>query len=324
MSNSTAMGRRSFLTAAAAGMGMTACTAAAPGSAAMLGAVASEQPSEQAAREFEGRTAFVTGGARGIGFATAKVLAEAGANVVLYDIAEQLEDVPYPLATAEDLASAKAEIESLGVGCIAIQGDVRDGELPNSAMAQAVAEFGSLDFVIANAGITQIGTLDMFSDDEISLVLDINLIGAIKTVQAAMPIMQEQNSGRIVLMSSVTGRGGSSMFPIYSASKWAMIGIAKSTAQQMGPYNVTANAVCPDLVHTKLLDNDYILGAISPDNPSWEVFDEMGKGFHPLPVGAYEPVHVGNLIRFICSDAAMYISGDVFDIQAGANSQNLG
>ena len=71
--------------------------------------------------------------------------------------------MPYPLATAEDLANAKAEIESLGVGCIAVQGDVRDGALQKEAMDQAVAEFGSVDFVIANAGITQIGTLDMFS-----------------------------------------------------------------------------------------------------------------------------------------------------------------
>ncbi len=317
------LGRRQFLTNAAA----TAATVAAVG-AGITGASSafsqSEDKGEDGNKEFAGRCAFITGGARGIGFATAQVLAEAGANIVLYDIAGQIEGVKYPLATEEDLANAKREIEALGVGCIAIQADVRDGALQKEVMGQAVTEFGSLDFVIANAGITQTGTLDSFSEEEVSLVLDINLAGAIKTVQAAIPIMREQNSGRIVLMSSVTGRNGSPAFPIYSASKWGMIGVVKGTAQLMGPHNVTVNAICPDLVHTKLLDNEYVLNSLFPDNPTFEAFNEAAKQFHPLPVGLFEAVHVGNLIRFICSDSAKYISGDVFDIQAGANSQNLG
>ena len=98
--------------------------------------------------------------------------------------------------------------------------------------------------MIANAGITQVGPLDIFSEEEISLVLEINLAGAIKSVQAAIPHMRKQNSGRIVLMSSITGRAGSQYFPIYSASKWGMIGITKSTAQLMGKHSVICNAVC--------------------------------------------------------------------------------
>ena len=270
--------------------------------------------------EFAGKSAFITGGARGIGYACAEALAAAGASIVLYDIAGQLEHVRYPLATPEDLATAKANIEALGVGCIAIQGDVRDGPKLKDSMARTVAEFGSLDFAIVNAGITQIGPIDAFSDAEIDVVLDINLAGAIKTVQAAVPILREQAAGRIVLMSSVTGRRGSEYFPIYSASKWGMIGLAKSTARLLGSHNVTCNAVCPSLVHTKLLDNAYILGALSPDNPSIEVFHAGARQQHILPVGLFGAEHVANTVKFLCSDAAALITGDVFDIAAGINT----
>lgn len=309
-------GRRRFLAgagAAAAGVGLAASVPA---------AFASPEKSEGEEQEFAGKTAFITGGARGIGFATAQVLAEAGANIVLYDVADQIEGVKYPLATDEDLANAKEEIESLDVECIAVQGDVRDGAKQKEAMEQAVSEFGSLDFVIANAGITQLGPLDVLTEEEIALVLDINLAGAIKTVQAAIPIMREQNSGRIVLMSSVTGRAGSAGFPVYSASKWGMIGLAKGTAQLLAPNNVTVNAVCPSLVNTKLLINDYVLEGLIPDNPTYEAFNEGAKMRHLMPVGLYEPVEVANTIRFLCSDAARYISGDVFDIQAGLAALN--
>lgn len=320
-SQPSGLDRRSFLT------GAGAAAAAAVGAGLSAGvptahAATENRVQQQEEKEFAGKSAFITGGARGIGLATAQVLAEAGANIVLYDIAEQIDLVRYPLATAEDLENAKTEIESLGVECLAIQGDVRDGAQQKEAMDQAVTEFGSLDMVIVNAGITQLGPLNVLSEEEVALVLDINLAGAIKTVQAAIPIMQEQNSGRIVLISSITGRAGSANFPVYSASKWGMIGLAKGTAQLLAPNNVTVNAVCPSLVNTKLLDNDYVLEALLPDTPTVEALNEGAKQRHLLPVGLYEPVEVANTIRFICSDAARYISGDVFDIQAGVSALN--
>ena len=335
--------RRRFLAGAAAAgaaAGLAGVAAGFPGIGPLAGlgaglpgaasAAAAQGEGDAPEKEFAGKVAFVTGGARGIGRATAESLARAGADVVLYDVAEQIDLVPYPLATTEDLAEAQAAVEALGVRSLAIQGDVRDGARLKEAANQAVSEFGSLDFMIANAGITQIGFLDQFSEEELDIVLDINLAGAMKTIQAAIPIMQGQNSGRIVLMSSITGRAGSQLFPVYSASKWGMIGIAKSTAQQMGPFNVTVNAVTPSLVHTGLLDNDYILGAMFPGvdpTPTFEqAFDAAagGPGLHVLPVGAFGPEVVGDVIRFICSDAAGLISGDVFEIQGGANSNNLG
>lgn len=300
--------RRTVLTASATALG-----------AAALSGNAQAQTSD---RPLAGKTAYVTGAARGIGRACAEALAADGANIVLFDVAQQIDEVPYPLATEQDLTESKAAVESKGVGCLAIQGDVRSFDSQKSAVDQGVAEFGSIDFAIANAGITQIGPLEAFSESELSLVIDINLKGVIKTIQAVTPVMRTQNSGRIMTMSSVTGRAGSANFPIYSATKWAVIGLAKSTALALGKSNVTCNAICPTLVHTKLLDNEYILSQIVPGQPlTFEQFNEGAKGRHILPVGLYEPSRVGDTVRFLCSDAAALISGDVFDIGAGLNAQ---
>lgn len=300
--------RRNFLGSTAAGLGVASTTS----SFAFAG--------NSHKRELTGKTAFVTGGARGIGFACAESLAKRGANIVLFDIASQIQGVPYPLASEEDMTLAQEHIESLGVGCLAIQGDVRSLEAQTNAINQAVATYGSLDFVVANAGITQVGLLESFSDDEISLVVDINLKGIMKTVQAATPILREQNSGRMVLMASVTGRMGVPTFPVYSATKWGVIGLTKSTALALGPNNVTCNAVCPTIVRTGLLDNDYILSAIAPGASFEDVFTQEASG-HVLPEPFYEADVVGESVAFLCSDGAAMISGEVIDIGAGNNAR---
>lgn len=310
-SESTNTMRRQLLAGAGlAGVGLMARAASAQPT--------SSSPAQE--NEFAGRTAFITGGARGIGLGAAEALAAEGVNIVIFDIAQQIPEVPYPLASAEDLEEAQRKIESYGVRCLAIPGDVRSGKALKKAMNHAQTIFGSIDFLVVNAGITQIGPLESFSEAEISLVLDINLAGAIKTIGAATPILREQNFGRIITLSSTTGRSGVPLFPIYSATKWAMIGLTKSTALALGAHNVTCNALCPDLVRTKLLDNDYILGNIFPDveNPTFEAFEQGVAATRVIPVGALAPSDMGDTVRFLCSNRARYISGEVFDITAGS------
>ena len=280
-----------------------------------------QQPSPDSTGEFAGQCAFITGGARGIGYACAEEFAKAGANIVLYDIAANIDAVKYPMATEQDLARAKSKIEALGVKCIAIKGDVRNSAQLRAATNRAVQEFGSLDILLVNAGVTHIGVLGEFPDDEIQTVIDINFTGAVKTTQAALPIMRRQNSGRIVMISSIAGRIGDGNFSIYASTKWALLGFMKSTALAMANHNVMCNAVCPTWVRTKLADNDYILNAVSPANPTFEALAEGAKAFNPLPIGNYEPVDIARIVKMLCGSATAMITGEAFDISAGFNAR---
>lgn len=314
--------RRKLLSTGA--IGVAAATAALLGTPAVAQDTAADviaQSSPEPTGEFTGQCAFITGGARGIGYACAEEFAKAGANIVLYDIAGNIDTVKYPLATEQNLATAKSNIEALGVKCIAIKGDVRDSGKLKESVALAVREFGRLDILVVNAGITHVGVLDEFSDDEVQTVIDINLTGAIKTTQAALPIMRRQNAGRIVMISSILGRIGNEDFSVYASTKWGLIGLAKSTALAMAKHNVMCNAVCPTWVRTKLADNDYVLNAVSPNNPTFEAVMEVAKAMNPIPIGAYEPVDVARVVKVLCSQDTALITGEIFDISAGANAR---
>ena len=299
------------------------------GSAAAIGAAAVATSSVASAgnssdkKELSGKSALITGGARGIGLACAESLAKAGANILLFDVASNIEGVNYPLSTDKDLSDAKLLIESHGVKCITYKGDVRDRNALSEAVIQSVSQFGSLDHVVANAGITQIGMMEYFSDQEVQTVIDINITGVVRTIQASIPVMREQNSGGITIISSVLGRMGDEWFPIYSGTKWAVIGLAKSTALMMGKHNVTCNAICPTVVKTNLMNNEYVLGAMSPQNPTWEGLEELMKQWrNPLPMGAYQPSEIGELVKYFASNDAKKITGEVFGVTAGLFARN--
>lgn len=299
------------------------------GSAAAIGAAAVATSSVASAgnssdkKELSGKSALITGGARGIGLACAESLAKAGANILLFDVASNIEGVNYPLSTDKDLSDAKSLIKSHGVKCITYKGDVRDRNALSEAVTQSVSQFGSLDHVVANAGITQIGMMEYFSDQEVQTVIDINITGVVRTIQASIPVMREQNSGGITIISSVLGRMGDEWFPIYSGTKWAVIGLAKSTALMMGKHNVTCNAICPTVVKTNLMNNEYVLGAMSPQNPTWEGLEELMKQWrNPLPMGAYQPSEIGELVKYFASNDAKKITGEVFGVTAGLFARN--
>jgi NAD(P)-dependent dehydrogenase (short-subunit alcohol dehydrogenase family) len=289
-------------------------------------ASAQDRASESKKGQLAGKTAFITGGARGIGLAIAEEMAKEGANIAIFDIASgTITDVGYPISTAADLQTAKVKIEALGVKCLEIKGDVRNLPALKKAMEQTVADLGSLDIVVANAGISQAGTIEQFSDQEISMVFDINVSGVIKTTQAAAPIMKKQNSGRIIYISSALGRMGNELFPIYTASKWAVIGFAKSAALTYGKNNILCNVVAPGLVRTKLADNDYVLKAMMPNdpNPSFDRFSKANTGGSPIGIGHLEPIDVAKAVLFFAGDATAKVTGEVFDISYGSLARSI-
>jgi NAD(P)-dependent dehydrogenase (short-subunit alcohol dehydrogenase family) len=277
-------------------------------------------------KELKGKTAFITGGARGLGLATAEELAKAGANIVLYDIASgKLPNVQYPIGTDRDLAQAKARIEALGVRCLTVKGDVRDREAQAKAMGQAVKAFGSLDIAVANAGISQAGAIEDFSSEDISTVFEINVGGVIKTTQAAVGFMKPQGSGRIIYISSALGRMGNDLFPIYTSTKWAVIGFAKSAALSYGKFNILCNTIAPGLANTPLADNDFMLRKLLPGkpNPTFAMLSEQLKPGNPIAVGHVEPIDVAKAVLFFSGSATSKVTGEVFDLSYGSLAKSI-
>ena len=301
--------RRTVLTGAAAvGLGMAAASRAAAQS--------------EASGIFAGKSVLITGAARGIGKACALSFAEAGANVTLFDIAENIPNAQYDMATEEDLAGTKTEVEAFGVRCLSVKGDVRDRDALDGAVSQTVNEFGGLDFLIVNAGVSQIGPLDSHSNEDVQMALDVNLTGAVNTVQAAIPVMVEQNAGRIVLISSAAARTGSRDFPIYSIAKWGMLGLTKATALTYGQSNITANAICPGVVRTELAFNRHSLSALLGEDYTDDLVQQVIQSRNVLPIGTMEPDAIADSAVFLCSEQAKHISGEALDVAAGMNARN--
>jgi NAD(P)-dependent dehydrogenase (short-subunit alcohol dehydrogenase family) len=317
-----ALSRRAAITAG--GLGATAAVLSS-----LVGAgsaQAQNNSTRSASGELSGKTAFITGGARGIGLAIAEEMAKAGANIALYDLASaKVANVSYPLSTADDLQAAKAKIEALGVRCLVFRGDVRDKDAQAQAMQQTAAAFKTLDIVVANAGISQAGMIEEFSSADISAVLEINIAGVIKTTQAAAPIMKKQKSGRIIYISSALGRMGNELFPVYTSSKWAVIGFAKSAALTYGKDNILCNVVAPGLVRTPLATNDVVMGRLMPNdpNPDFDRFSKANAGNSPIGVGHLEAVDVAKAVMFFAGSATAKVTGEVFDVSYGSLARSI-
>lgn len=268
------------------------------------------------------RTIFITGGARGIGFQTAIEFANNGDNIVLYDIANQINSVPYKLSSKQNLDNAQKHIESLGVKCLAIQGDVRKPEALKSAVESCVAKFGSIDVLIANAAVTAWADVGDISEKIINDMLAINVAGVIHSVQAVTPYFKEQNYGRVICMSSIAGRAGAFKFSLYAATKWAVIGFAKTVAMELGQYNVTCNCICPTSINTNMLNNTH-MGTVfgKPDDPR-QASEDYFRSIHALPAGVLEPNEISQTIKFLCSAEATKITGSVIDVDAGVVAGN--
>jgi 3-oxoacyl-[acyl-carrier protein] reductase len=232
----------------------------------------------------EGKTALVTGGSRGIGRAIALELARAGASVV----------VGYHSGAEE------AEAVASEAGGRAVQADVSD---PAEAK-RLVEEAGDLDLLVNNAGLTRDGLIARMSDEDWRVVLDTNLGGVFHTCRAAARGMMKRRAGSIVNVSSIVGVHGNPGQTNYSASKAGIIGFTKALARELGNRGVRANVVAPGYVRTRLTE---VLGE-----------DVTGQMLANTPLGRLgEPEDVASAVRFLCSDEASYITGEVILVDGG-------
>ncbi len=278
----------------------------------------------------DGKSAIVTGAARGIGRAIAVALAAAGADVMGIDIcAPPCPGLDYPSATREELDETGRLVEAQKRRFVGVVADIRDLPALRAAAERAQQEFGKIDIVVANAAIQIYGPLAEINDQQWRDVIDVNLTGTANTMRAVIPHMIPRKTGRIILISSGQGRHGFKNGSGYSASKWGMIGLMKSAALELGEHQITVNTVEPGLVDTPLTRNA----------GRWNLaLQEAGKppeGDHPkeadviaarlpqsvMKIPWMQPDEVAPAVVFLASDAANRVTGATYDATAGDSAR---
>jgi meso-butanediol dehydrogenase/(S,S)-butanediol dehydrogenase/diacetyl reductase len=235
---------------------------------------------------FTGKSAVVTGGASGIGLATARALSGGGAKVWIFDLERP----------------ANVECDFLAV-------DVTDA----GSVADAFSKIGTLDIVIANAGTGSQAELTDTSRESWDRTIAINLSGVFYTVQAAARLMKPRRSGAIVLTASTNSYDGEARLTAYNASKAGVLGILHTAANELGPFGIRVNAVCPGLIRTRLTQRLF-------DDPAY-----LRNYFQQIPLGrGGEPEEVAGAIAFLASDLASYITGAALLVDGGQMATKFG
>ncbi|GLZ49327.1 putative short-chain dehydrogenase/reductase [Actinomycetospora sp. NBRC 106375] len=275
--------------------------------------------------KLDGRVALITGGARGQGRSHALAFAREGADIVMCDLVEGIDTIPCKMPDADDLADSVKQVEALDRRALGIKADVRDSLQLAGVVEQALATFGHIDILIANAGVvTPVPFVDI-SDEDWSVMLDINLGGVFKAIRAVAPHMIERGYGRIVATSSMVGRSPVGMLAHYVAAKWGVIGLVKSAAQELAPHGITVNAICPTNVNTDMIHaNPAMYKVFAPDieNPTWEDVIPAFTSMNAIPVPLVDPSDISEGMLYYVSEGARYVTGETLSIAAGWNARN--
>jgi SDR family mycofactocin-dependent oxidoreductase len=271
----------------------------------------------------DGKVVFVTGAARGVGRSIAVRMAQEGADVIAVDIAAQIDTVPYPMGTPEDLRETVRQVEAQGRHIVAAHADVRDYPSLKAALDGGVAELGRLDIVCANAGIFSAGPVEALAENTWNDMLDVNVTGVWHTVKAAIPHLRAGGrGGAIILTNSVNGIKPSLGLGHYVAAKHGVVGLMRTLALELAPEMIRVNTVHPTVINTPMLQNSAIYALFAPDLLVEERTPEtIGMRFAPLnalPINWIEPLDVANVALFLASDEARYITGITLPVDAGA------
>lgn len=239
-----------------------------------------------------GKTAVITGGAKGIGATAARIFCEQGAQVIIIDFDEQ---------AGEAIAQ---QLHAEGNDAAFFKADVANEQEVNSVAAAIIEEFGRVDILVNNAGITMDAMTLKMEASAFRRVLDVNVTGVFNCTKAFLPSMIEAGAGRIISTSSIAGTGGNVGQANYAASKAAIIGMTKTWAKEFGPKGITVNAVAPGFIETEMIETipEKIIAQIRQMTP----FPRFGTS-----------EDIANAYLFLASDEASFINGTVLEVDGG-------
>jgi (+)-trans-carveol dehydrogenase len=272
-------------------------------------------------RRFEGQVVLVSGVARGQGRNHAVRFAAEGAQIVGFDLCQDLEHAPYPLATEEDLAETVRLVEQAGGAMHAEVADVRDWDAVKRVAKAGLERFGRIDVVLANAGTYAPMPVQFVAPDSWNETIDVNLTGVFHTVKAGIRSMVERNEGgAVVITSSTAGLKGFYGAPAYNAAKHGVVGLMRSLALELAPNQIRVNSVHPTSVGTPMILNDVFPKLVRLDLPDPGVDDaaEFLRTMQPMDVPWIDPDDVSNVVLFLASDEARYVTGTTLPVDAGA------
>lgn len=264
------------------------------------------------ADRLDGKVALVTGAARGQGRSHAVALAELGAAIAVLDVPAEHRSLGYPLGDADDLAETVRLVESAGARCLPVHCDVRDPAAVGEAVARVVDELGSVDVACVNHGIVSLAKLWEVTDDAWRDLIDTNLTGVFHVLRAVTPVMRDRGWGRIVVTASMGGRMGIPEQSAYNASKWGVIGLAKSLALEVAKDGITVNVVAPCTVATPMV----LVGGTAPSD------DLVARAVrvNPIPEPWIEASDVTRAVLHLVLDPGV-VSGAVMEIGLGSSAR---
>jgi NAD(P)-dependent dehydrogenase (short-subunit alcohol dehydrogenase family) len=269
--------------------------------------------------QLTGKVGIITGAARGLGRACAVTFAEAGADLLLVDIARDLAEIPYPLGSYDQLAHTASLCEQAGAATVITAADVRDSRQCLLAVDEALDRFGTVDVLVNNAGIASPSgkIAHNITEQEWSLMLDIDLSGAWRMMKAVAPIMVQRRSGSIINVSSTAGTVGYRHFASYVAAKHGLIGLSRAAALDYAPMRVRVNALCPGSVRDDPLLDGRMLGEIARSlDVSVDEHEQIFVRDQPMNT-LIDPSDIANAALWLAADGSRQVTGSVLTVDGG-------
>ena len=270
---------------------------------------------------FHDRTVFITGAARGMGRAHALAFAREGARLVLCDACRQYNTVPYALTQPEELVSLASEIEQMGRPVLAEQVDVTDLAAMSALAERAQRELGPIDILVANAGLYSFAPSWELTEEQWDETVNVDLKGVWITCKVYIPQMLSRRSGKIICISSTAGLKGMAHLAHYVAAKHGVLGLVKTLAIELAPYNINVNAVCPTSVDTAMCRNQALYDAFAGGPGPLATYEHMLELMNQLNLfpdrNLLPPEAISAAVLWLASDEARHLTGCALPVDAG-------